>query len=358
MRNRFHWDESDVVITRAGSVDKHYGGGHDQKTHGNRGGRSLGLVNSAKAKPGEFKGSKRLSSPMRLVGEDGSYYDYIDFDDPDYHPVQQLLDMAADSLPLEGDIELVEDLDDIDVELFAEQLDGFQAISEMFPGVTIRNLVYQNLGAGAGGNASYATRNININSSSIMKGSRAESFERGFEASRKSGEFVPSDISASQMVVVHEFGHVVRYKMMEKAPKELNAIEVATIKKIDPKFSAYEAPTSYTDPSFPSMTPASSLGYYTPTAFGSVNTPGSFLADGRVFAGSVTLAGTPSARQARIDKVTKAVSRYASENGHELFAEIFSEAYSRDYKDLRPAARAFYDTFEAVWGAASKALKK
>jgi hypothetical protein len=354
MRNRFHWDESDVVITRVGSVDKHYGGGHDQKAHGNRGGRSLGLVNSAKAKPGEFKGSKRIQAPMRLVGEDGSYYDYIDFDDPDNHPVQQLLDMAADSLPITGEIELYEDLDDIDVELFAEQLDGFQAISEMFPGVTIRNLVYENLGAGAGGSASYATGDIRINSSSIAKGVKADIFERGFEASRKSGEFVPSDISSSQMVVVHEFGHVVRYKMMDRAPKQLNDIEVATIKKIDPKFSAFEAPTSYQE-QVPGGTIrlVPSLGYYTPTAFGSVNQPGSFLADGRAFAGSITKAGTPSERQARIDKVTKAVSRYGSENGHELFAEIFSEAYSRDYKDLRPAARAFYDTFEAVWGTAS-----
>ena len=111
MSNRFHWDESDVVITRASSVEKHYGGGHNQKAHGNRGGRTLGLVMQSKAKPGEFKGSQRVPSKMRLVGEDGSYYDYIDFDDPDYHPVQQLLDMATEHLPLTdvGEITLDQD---------------------------------------------------------------------------------------------------------------------------------------------------------------------------------------------------------------------------------------------------------
>jgi len=371
VRRKYHWNEEDLVIT---NVSKHAGGGHDQKTHGRRGKQAL-IVDASKPHKGGFKGSPRIQSKVLLIPSIGSFYDDIDFDDPDYHPVQQLLDLAADYLPFTDDAEISLDVDfkNVDIELFAESLDAMLVASEMFPEVKLAGLSYEG-GAGVGGSASPSTGILTINAKSIMKGEKADSFITQYQWGHRDGYFVPVDVSPAQATVMHEFGHIVRYSMMKSAPTQLIKVENETLKAIDPslKGEGYkfltkpEHDSQYAPPSGP-KTPAQmlsgdSIGYWYRQAmpFGAGNGPSSYLQDDRFGTMSGSFSGVPQLQQwkattsARKGIVSREVSTYAATNGHELFAELFTEAYTRDYADLRPAARAFYDAVEKHWGAAGK----
>lgn len=319
---------------------------HNQKDHGRRGGR---VLTNASESGGTFQGSSRFSgAPFRLEGEEGSYYDYVDWDDPDYHPVEQMLDMAAESLPIKGTISIVGpkngwEWNDVDPELLAESLDSLQAISEMFPGVTLGDITYTtDLGAGVGGSAlgfSFpgADGSIKLNFTSIAKGEMTTNFIRSYEMSRDSGWHVPSDVSVTQKTVVHEFGHVVRYAMMRRAEgvKAAYKIEKDTLSAIDPDFKVgFTAATV-------------STGAWAKLPFGTDNQPGMYLGDTRY--ANITEVGSSRVLGDRRDLVTVGVSQYASKNGHELWAELFAEAYTNDYSNLRVSARAFYDAMDKHW---------
>jgi len=358
VRRKYHWNEEDLVIT---NVSKHAGGGHDQKTHGRRGKQAL-IVDASKPHKGGFKGSPRIQSKVLLIPSVGSFYDDIDFDDPDYHPVQQLLDLAADYLPFTDDAEISLDVDfeDVDIELFAESLDAMLAASEMFPEVKLAGLSYE-AGAGVGGSASPHNGTLTINAKSIMKGKKADDFITQFQWGHSSGYFVPVDVSPAQATVMHEFGHIVRYSMMKSAPTELIKIENATLKVLDPSLKG-EGYKFITKPEHDPANNKMSVSYWYRQAmpFGAGNGPSSYLRDDRFGSMTGAFAGVPQEQawkriiKSRGDKVAREVSTYATTNGHELFAELFTEAYTRDYADLRPAARAFYDAVEKHWGAAGK----
>lgn len=367
----FGYDSGDSLLS------KHYGGGHDQTKHGYRGAQRVsGLMDNSKVPDGEFKGSSRHIAPLRLIPEGGSFYDFIDFDDPT-PPAQQLLEMALEYLPFAPhmnqetgkpvyttkDFLEIEGLniEDIDPELLAESLDAMLAVSEQFPGFTIAGLDYKmSVGEGTGGSFDMTTNRITINSRSIMLGAEGDAFISTWETQKRIGHAVQTDVSGTQKTVVHEFGHAVHTALKMHSLDSVIKIERATLKVIDPTFSekivaSPAAKNYYDNPSWTQM-------MQTETPFGGGrNTKNSYLQDYTY--GDSTVRGrvvdNDSTLYARQTIVEKAVSGYAAKCGLELWAELFGEVYTGGLTSgLRPAAQAFSDAMDKHWAAIVKSQQK
>jgi hypothetical protein len=328
-------------------INKHLPGKHDQALHGRKksirltGGSRDGLVFDVEED--DVAHSEATLEALRngrkikyMQPEGGSYYAGIDWDS-DVDPVAQMFDSFEATTGIDV-TQIRMRSSELNVEAVAEALDALDVLEGEWSYKPDR-LVYD-----GSTNAIAYVLQISADSMTLAFGNsflqnNAERITRLYERdqsshlnpdNQNSTHFAPSQATAFQYVMTHEYGHVVKSRMQVEDPEWLFLIEAETLVPLanagmfnrqivdNPRSELSNGRIQF------SGDPASDVEVWTTRVYPEVFS-GSIVNQGLMSRGT---APTPFGNVDTASIRLPVVSDYSLSNGQELFAEVFAMSYT------------------------------